>query len=373
VCASFATMASLRAILVVAAVEGVLSQQCGDITVRGHGGEAPQKCLDSGCSWLMLDGRCVAHTSAELAAFPDCCVGPSCNLKRVEDATDGTCAVASLANTRPEVTAPPLEDIVRYFHLAAAAYCPVDTVSSWSCGLHCDPVSGISVRTRFEKHNFAGYVAHDAVANRIIVAFRGTDSGDIENWKSNLDSHRIEPFSQYPLASVHEGFWKAWLTVKDEVLSGIALIQTEFGALPLHVTGHSLGGAMATDAAFDLVLNHGFTAGAYTFGSPRAGNYVYAAILGQRLSYHFRVTHNNDVVPHLPARSFGFHHPGSEIHFPERQGLGYKLCDGTGEDSSCADACAIYLTCTSVDDHLTYLDMPATCGMDVADAAVVVV
>jgi predicted lipase len=44
-------------------------------------------------------------------------------------------------------------------------------------------------------------------------------------------------------------------------------------------SGHSLGGALATLAAYDLQLEFGFGSNlhCYTFGAPRTGNHAFAA------------------------------------------------------------------------------------------------
>ena len=42
-------------------------------------------------------------------------------------------------------------------------------------------------------------------------------------------------------------------------------------------------------------------------------------------------------VPHLPLRSMGFAHIGTEVWWDERWRSG-RVCDGSGEDASCADS-----------------------------------
>merc|ERR1712216_335261 len=139
------------------------------------------------------------------------------------------------------------------------------------------------------------------------------------------------------------GFYKVWAGIKDEVLAGIQEIQSELGPKTVHLTGHSMGGAVALDGALDLALNHALTVGVYTFGSPRAGDYPFAVAVDENLAYHFRITHNNDLVAHVPPQAMGFYHPAWEVHFSEPSGLDHKLCDGSGEDNSCANACTYWL------------------------------
>jgi predicted lipase len=69
----------------------------------------------------------------------------------------------------------------------------------------------------------------------------------------------------------------------------------------LVVTGHSLGGALATHALVALT-NAGIKVDQYySFGSPRVGDpnfflYVKSLFPGAK----WRVTHDHDPVPHLP-------------------------------------------------------------------------
>lgn len=63
------------------------------------------------------------------------------------------------------------------------------------------------------------------------------------------------------------------------------------------VTGHSLGGALATLAAYDLELHASVPAHkleCYTFGAPRVGNYPFAYDYDQRVPNTWNVI--NDQV-----------------------------------------------------------------------------
>ena len=85
-------------------------------------------------------------------------------------------------------------------------------------------------------------------------------------------------------------------------------------SLPLVVTGHSLGGALAVLAA-DILNAQGFLIhSVYTFGQPRVGDATFAArynmTLGQRT---FRIVNSNDLVPRLPGWLMGYRHCGQ--HF----------------------------------------------------------
>src|SRR5262249_7786233 len=104
------------------------------------------------------------------------------------------------------------------------------------------------------------------------------------------------------------------------------------GRTELLLTGHSLGGALATRAAVQLaydcagekvlsdaeLVSCGGSPVAihsvYTYGSPRVGDARFAALAGPladpaHVRLMFRFTHGVDAVPSTPAAVFGFSHP----------------------------------------------------------------
>jgi triacylglycerol lipase len=114
---------------------------------------------------------------------------------------------------------------------------------------------------------------------------------------------------------VHLGFSRAldviWLELLDDVLSWKAPEQT------LWVTGHSLGGALATlavdrltdtDAGVDI-------AGLYTFGQPRAGDRDFAENFDRKMPRRaFRFVNDEDAVTRVPWPP-AFRHVGKEYVF----------------------------------------------------------
>lgn len=123
----------------------------------------------------------------------------------------------------------------------------------------------------------------------------------------------------------------------------------------VYITGHSLGAAMAGLCAFDLQAL-GYSVSGYSFGQPRDGDSTYASTFQERvpLGTWYRVVHYADIVPHLPPELVGFHHTSQEVWYTE-DSSSFKVCDGSGEDSSCSDSLDFP---TSVSDHLHYLNVP---------------
>lgn len=100
----------------------------------------------------------------------------------------------------------------------------------------------------------------------LVLAFRGTES---DSWKDIKTDARARLIPCETGGRIHDGFSKAF----DSVVSDIQkfLKTPECAEKPLFVTGHSLGGALATVAAKKL-QHQGGLAACYTFGAPRVGD-----------------------------------------------------------------------------------------------------
>jgi len=273
----------------------------------------------------------------------------------------------------------------RFVFLAGAAYCDAG-LESWTCP-YCNDTSLVDVRVTTGAKNMRGYVGWDLERGVAVVAFRGTEPNSLENWLENLDAHHTswqlppEPGSIVPPPPlrVHAGFLDSWKELRADTFAALSDIQlnrfkSKNAPLPVVVTGHSLGGALATLCALELaaagyyvetgyaeypgsegsevghegpdVVSEGHALkdslsedeesffvtkpppppppvrvradvrGVRTFGSPRVGDILFAAayesVLGQKT---WRVTHAHDVVPSVPPRLVGFHHVPTEVFY----------------------------------------------------------
>ncbi len=156
---------------------------------------------------------------------------------------------------------------------------------------------GDSMRA-FQCKEFHGFVA--AQQNVAIVAFRGTVS--IGNALTDATAALVRQ-NIFP-GLVHLGFAHAAETVYPTVRD---LLAAQDRKLPILVTGHSLGGAMATLVAHRLAADGFPVRAVYSYGSPRPGDRNF------RDAYrvpHYRFVNDNDLVPHLPMK-WCFHHVGA--------------------------------------------------------------
>lgn len=142
-----------------------------------------------------------------------------------------------------------------------------------------------------------GYVAvrrSDDGLGMAVVAFRGTQQ--VKDWLTNLnaektDIHSTDPANTLLLGRVHRGFNAAFLSVRQQMTDLLA----DEKDMPVYITGHSLGGALATLATW--YTNGNDLAACYTFGAPRVGD--------DRLAERFRtpiyrLVNGIDPVPMVP-------------------------------------------------------------------------
>jgi len=189
-----------------------------------------------------------------------------------------------------------------------------------------------------------GYVGYQSSLSAVFVTFRGSE--DINNWVTNLDVVT----TSYPSCSgceVHKGFNDAEKAVFSGILSAVKSLKSSYPSASVVVTGHSLGAALATLTALDL-LNSGVTGvKVFNYGSPRVGNTKFADWASTKLSFT-RSTHYKDMVVHCPMHE-RFTHLSTEIYEDLHSGGPLRDCVGH-EDATCAYQWSV----TSIDDHLLY-------------------
>jgi pimeloyl-ACP methyl ester carboxylesterase len=102
--------------------------------------------------------------------------------------------------------------------------------------------------------------------NSALIAFRGTSG--LKDWFTDLS---FWPAWSLPLR--HQGFEWTWQGVKPQVEAWLKEVTARLGQPPtIYLTGHSLGGAVATLAAVDLSERYPI-ARVVTLGSPRVGSW----------------------------------------------------------------------------------------------------
>ncbi|KAK2060539.1 lipase [Colletotrichum caudatum] len=207
-------------------------------------------------------------------------------------------------------------------------------VSTWNTGVLLSDSCGYiavdhGVRRPGDEDRFNGEVGEKA----IIVAFRGTYS--ISNTIIDLSTIPQE-YVPYPSpddggqppnepkhkceeCTVHMGFLTSWRLARNLVVPEVKKLREQYPDYPIHLVGHSLGGAVAMLASLEFKVSFGWdNIIVTTFGEPKVGNqglcdYV-DEVFGlnnekdENLSKrtYRRVTHADDPVPLLPLTEWGY-------------------------------------------------------------------
>lgn len=128
----------------------------------------------------------------------------------------------------------------------------------------------------------------------IVLAFRGTEAMSIRDIKSDVRANKRACESG---GKMHSGFHDAFENVRAMVEA--AINDPAHADKPLYVTGHSLGGAVATVAAKKLAHPGGIAA-CYSFGAPRVGDDDWIAEIRTPI---YRLVNSADCVTMLPPSS----------------------------------------------------------------------
>ena len=128
----------------------------------------------------------------------------------------------------------------------------------------------------------------------IALAFRGTEATSVKDIKSDAKANTIKCDSG---GKIHSGFKEAFEEVALDIQC--TLDQEELADKPLFITGHSLGGALATIGAKKLTHKGGI-ASCYTFGSPRVGDEEWISNI--KVPF-YRVVNAADCVTMMPPSS----------------------------------------------------------------------
>jgi len=157
----------------------------------------------------------------------------------------------------------------------------------------------------FDKNDSQAMLVQDNKKNNWFV-FRGTEPDTISDLLTDIKIRK----ENIGIGEVHRGFWNAFKNISDEIDEVNCKLDT------IYITGHSLGGALATLCAIHFVFNLGIKPkGIYTFGSPRVGDKEFARNYNMNLKdITYRIVNNCDIVTRIPIRLTGYSHVGQLIY-----------------------------------------------------------
>lgn len=262
---------------------------------------------------------------------------------------------------------------VRAGGLCAISYCPPPEIAAWDCK-QC----GLSQVDGFEwTHTFRnvatdldGYAGVNRGTKEITFVFQGTDITSIQNILedlvgvpvplvvSNLDAEVVK--------LVHPGFQTSYLSLQSQVQAAWDELSKdpEFLDYKVLVTGHSLGGSIATLAAWDLSFQMpAERLHLYTFGAPRVATSGFAQALDERITNSYRFVNNADAIPHACPTLLDYIHHGQQI-WDKRDGTPLRFC--TAEQADCS--ASVFPLGISLTDHIEYHGTPTgSCQYDEAE------
>lgn len=321
--------------------------------------------LDQRLQELSLKWKEASHTKSNASGM---------NVAEVIFADEEKCPKNRLAPIwDPELTDAEFQRYKRMAQWSAASYCSEPSLLNWSCGPRC---SGLTENTRVALYFksaitdtvgfIATYVDMEREEDVIVIAFRG--SVTFTNWVENLKFNKEAspwPDSSNPGARVHSGFLDSYADIASSIRAVIVMLLRRYPEARVLVTGHSLGGAVATLCAADLKYHLGQASKVelVTFHSPRVGNEAFASFINFIFKtsetnpeggtyFTRRFTNKDDPMVHLPPSFLYFQHLNQEVWVNLEDET--RACDpGLGEDPNCSNS---VLLPDNIDSHFYIWD-----------------
>lgn len=268
-------------------------------------------------------------------------------------------------------------DSIDYLTASALSSETPSSILSWTCGAACRNLTGYHpyfshVFNISVNESLAFSMIYQPCTKKFITAFRGTSALS----QLQLEIQDSDPVS-YELADIPGAqavgyFYTRYSQfLRETLLKKIQQAHKNFPRFQFIFTGHSLGGALTTLAAFDVVSSGYLPARkvrVYNYGSPRVGNQALAQAIAKAIPDFYRVVHWEDIVPHLPpcvtdpagqcvphnmtdSKRWPVWHTGHEVFYNE-DNTNYTLCKKE-EDPKCSDQFS--LNVTTWKDHFFYM------------------
>lgn len=156
------------------------------------------------------------------------------------------------------------------------------------------------VQRKHRQPLFIGFVIASEKAN--IIAFRGTQT-QIEWWRNLQAAQKdyLDPDTKTQYGRVHQGYLKVMRNqIRSKLISTVRQLDP---TIPCYITGHSLGGALATLSAMEIALavpKIRPQLQLYTYAAPRIGDRTFAQAHSELIPNSYRVVNLSDSVPLVP-------------------------------------------------------------------------
>jgi triacylglycerol lipase len=192
---------------------------------------------------------------------------------------------------------------------------PAGSQSKWPLAHPHQVLAEFSAQLAFHDTETFGFVSRRHDTGIVYVTFRGTESP--EDWLINVAVKQVAQHHKW--GNVEDGFARVYSQCASTIIEAIR------GAAPSRVivTGHSMGGALATLCAADIRGELGLTTTVYTFASPRVGDPAFADQFNLGCPDTWRVANTEDLITNVPPSTSALdsRHRGlldSLLHFFDR-------------------------------------------------------
>ena len=193
-------------------------------------------------------------------------------------------------------------------------------------------------------------VAVSNLNREIVLSYRGT-AHNLQLLDQVLAALLI-PKMKMGKGSIHAYFLNAFEALIPCARERLEMMIQMYPDYTLTISGHSLGGAMASISAFNLSReNFGASSNSgirlFTYGHPRVGDKVFSAEHDKVVPDSWRIVHRKDIVPHVPhclpscdsgGDSTNYHH-GTEVFYDVENmtnpSARYKICQAN-HDITCS-------------------------------------
>jgi predicted lipase len=192
--------------------------------------------------------------------------------------------------------------ILQCAHLSAVAYRPIQERTKWL------EKNGLQWENDLSSRNgYQGFIASSS--DTMFIVFEGTAS--TKDWTTDAKALKnyVCFFDDDQLVGIHIGFYHLFTDVWPQIKS---YMDTHLTNKKIVLTGHSLGGAIATLVAAPLRVHD---LEIVTFGCPRVGNRAFMKKYNDSVPLSTRVVRDLDVVPRMPK--FDYWHVDTLLHLTD--------------------------------------------------------
>ncbi|CAD5205628.1 unnamed protein product [Bursaphelenchus okinawaensis] len=248
----------------------------------------------------------------------------------------------------------------KFFPLAAAAYSDQPEQCIKNKLSNATLIAKYRVPCDSNENDYCfGFIALSHKDKAIIISFRGSETQE-QVIREGLDTLVKPPVPEFNGTKVsyyfNNAFQAIWTGGMKEQFEKLA---KQFPSYKIWITGHSLGGAMASVCAAEIAYTHPSYATRimlYTYGQPRTGDQAFAEFIDRHIKQSYRIINNRDIVVNLPlANPNRFWHHKLAVIYKKEMNIGSEYVTCTESDIKCA---TMYFTGqTSVLDHVFYYNV----------------